>query len=118
MESPGGPQIYSLQGLDAEAARFRGDILAQVSEAVLAIESDRRVIYLNAAAERQYGVAASEAPGGAASEIFENHWLPPHDDLRRSREAVFTEHLVKPVAVPLLIAAIRRVTETLKDHAH
>ncbi len=33
------------------------------------------------------------------------------DDLRRSREAGFTERLVKPVDVPRLIAAIRRVTE-------
>jgi PAS domain S-box-containing protein len=33
------------------------------------------------------------------------------DDLRRSTEAGFTEHLVKPISVPSLIAAIRRVTE-------
>ncbi len=32
------------------------------------------------------------------------------EDLRRSREAGFTEHLVKPVDVSLLLAAIRRVT--------
>jgi len=33
------------------------------------------------------------------------------EDLRRSREAGFTEHLVKPISIPHLIAAIRRVTE-------
>jgi PAS domain S-box-containing protein len=32
------------------------------------------------------------------------------EDLRRSREAGFTEHLVKPVDMPLLLAAIKRVT--------
>jgi PAS domain S-box-containing protein len=34
------------------------------------------------------------------------------DDIRRSREAGFSEHLVKPIAIDQLIAAIRRVTET------
>jgi CheY-like chemotaxis protein len=34
-----------------------------------------------------------------------------YEDIRRSTEASFSEHLVKPVAVPELIAAIRRVTE-------
>ena len=33
------------------------------------------------------------------------------DDMSRSRESGFTEHLVKPVEVPQLIAAIRRVME-------
>jgi CheY-like chemotaxis protein len=32
------------------------------------------------------------------------------EDGRRSREAGFAEHLVKPIDVPQLIAAIRRVT--------
>ena len=39
------------------------------------------------------------------------------DDIRRSAEAGFTEHLVKPISVPQLIAAIRRVTET-PEHVH
>jgi two-component system CheB/CheR fusion protein len=33
------------------------------------------------------------------------------EDQRRSREAGFSEHLVKPIDVPQLLAAIRRVTE-------
>ena len=33
-----------------------------------------------------------------------------NEDRRRSREAGFAEHLVKPIDVPQLIAAIRRVT--------
>ncbi len=80
VENPAGPRIYTLQGLDAEDARFRGDILAQVSEAVLAIDEERRVTYINAAAEQQYGVRASEALGRNVSEIFENRWRPPDDE--------------------------------------
>ena len=33
------------------------------------------------------------------------------EDIRRSREAGFAEHLVKPIEIPQLIAAIRRVVE-------
>ena len=33
------------------------------------------------------------------------------EDIRRSREAGFTEHLVKLIEIPQLIAAIRRVVE-------
>jgi len=33
------------------------------------------------------------------------------NDVRRTREAGFTEHLVKPIDVPQLIAAIRRAAQ-------
>jgi len=74
-----GPQIFTLQGLDAESNRFRGEILAQVSDAVVVIDDDQRVTYLNAAAERQYGVTASDALGRRLSEIYECRWLRPED---------------------------------------
>ncbi len=77
VESSSGPQIFALQGVDAEAARFRADILAQISEAVFAVDADGRVTYLNAAAERQYEVAASEVLGCEVGEIFENLYSPP-----------------------------------------
>jgi CheY-like chemotaxis protein len=34
------------------------------------------------------------------------------EDVRRSREAGFTEHLVKPIDMQQLLAAIRRVVAT------
>ena len=60
VESVAGPQVYTLQGLDAESNRFRGEMLAQVSDAVIAVDGEDRIIYLNAAAERLYGVTASD----------------------------------------------------------
>src|ERR1700688_223401 len=57
----GGSQIYTLQGQDAETNRLRGEMLAQVSDAVIAVDNDERIIYLNAAAERLYGFAAPRA---------------------------------------------------------
>jgi len=62
VESPAGPRIFTLQGLDASVNRFRGEILAQVSDAVIAVDNLQRVTYLNAAAEQSYGVSASKLP--------------------------------------------------------
>src|ERR1700687_870331 len=55
-------------------------MLAQVSDAVIAVGSDDRIIYLNAAAERLYGFAASRALGRTLSKIYETRWLHPEDE--------------------------------------
>lgn len=80
VETAAGPQIFRLEGLDANSSRFRGEILAQVSDAVITINNDQRVTYLNAAAERQYGVAAPSALGRRLSEIYQYRWLRPEDE--------------------------------------
>jgi len=80
VESAAGPQIYILQGLDAELNRLHAEMLAQVSDAVIAVDTEDRVVYVNAAAERLYGFAASEALGQARSNIYESRWLCPEDE--------------------------------------
>ena len=77
VESATGPLIYTLQGMDAASNRFRGEILAQVSDAVIATGEDQRITYVNAAAERQYGVSASSVLGRDLSEVYEARWLQP-----------------------------------------
>src|SRR5450755_4341684 len=74
VEGVTGPQVYTLQGLDAETNRFRGQILAQISDAVIARDTDERVIYLNAAAEQLYGVTPSRVLGEGLSEIYVARW--------------------------------------------
>ena len=80
VESADGPHVYTLQGLDAEANRARGEMLAQVSDAVIAVDSEDRIIYLNAAAERLYGFSTSQALGRILSEIYESRWLHADDE--------------------------------------
>lgn len=80
VQSAGGLQVYTLQGQDAETNRFRGEMLAQVSDAVIAVDSEERIIYLNAAAERLYGFDASRALGRTLSKIYESRWLHPEDE--------------------------------------
>ena len=80
IDSAAGPQVYTLQGLDAEASRLRGEMLAQVSDAVIAVDDELRVFYLNAAAERLYGLAASRGLGRLVSTIYESRWPHPEDE--------------------------------------
>lgn len=71
------PQVSTLQAPDAEQSRFLGDMLAQVSDAVIATDLEERVTFLNAAAERQYGVRASEVLGRGFADICTRQWPNP-----------------------------------------
>ncbi len=74
VESSSGPQVFILQTTDADSNRFRSDILGKVSDAVIAVDENYHVIYLNAAAERQYDVTASQALGAPLAEIHKVRW--------------------------------------------
>src|SRR5271165_4945458 len=80
VESADGPQVYTQQGLEAKTNRFRGEILAQISDAVIAVDGEERIFYLNAAAERLYRVTASGVLGQPLSRIHESRWLQPEDE--------------------------------------
>ncbi|MBK8004749.1 MAG: PAS domain-containing protein [Gemmatimonadetes bacterium] len=56
IEGPAGPQVFTLASAEAASNALRGAMLAQVSDAVLAVDLNGRLTYLNAAAERMYGV--------------------------------------------------------------
>src|SRR5580658_1568266 len=80
IESANGTQVYTLQGQDAEANRTRAEMLAQVSDAVITVDGEMRVIYLNAAAERLYDFTASRCLGQVLSTIYESRWLHPEEE--------------------------------------
>jgi PAS domain S-box-containing protein len=75
-----GPQVYTRQGQDAEANRTRAEMLAQVSDAVITVDGEMRIIYLNAAAERLYDFPASRCLGHVLSTIYESRWLHPEEE--------------------------------------
>jgi PAS domain S-box-containing protein len=79
IESGGGPMVYTIQGQEAETNRFRSEMLAQVSDAIIALDGEMRVIYLNAAAERRYGFVETSALGRPLSEIHGSRWPNPQD---------------------------------------
>ena len=63
---------------------FESLILGQVSDAVISIDNDGRVTYLNASAERQYDVAAGDAIGRPLSDIYSYRWIAPEDETEAS----------------------------------
>jgi PAS domain S-box-containing protein len=81
VESNAGAQVFILQSSDTESNRFRSDILGKVSDAVVAMDQAQHVIYMNAAAERQYGVTASHVLGHHFSELYELQWHTPEDEV-------------------------------------
>ena len=78
MESGAGPKVYTIQGQEAEVNRFRSEMLGQVSDAVIAVDGDNRVIYMNAAAERLYDIVQSAALGQSAPAVFVSRWPVPN----------------------------------------
>jgi two-component system, cell cycle sensor histidine kinase and response regulator CckA len=90
VETSEGPQVFTLQGLDAEQNRFRGEMLTQVSDAVVAVDTGGRVTFLNAAAERQYRVRAGDVLGCRLTEVFTRCW--PSPEAEAGMQAALSEH--------------------------
>jgi PAS domain-containing protein len=55
-------------------------VLAQIYDAVVAVDNDERITYLNAAAERQYQVGAAEVLGHPLEEIYQYRWMSQADE--------------------------------------
>ena len=66
--------LFSLDAVETGSNRLRGAILAQVSDAVIAVDPEDRITFFNAAAERLYRAAASDVLGRKVSEIYTRHW--------------------------------------------
>ncbi|MFL6274699.1 MAG: ATP-binding protein [Blastocatellia bacterium] len=75
-----GEQLYVLETADVDSNRFRGDVLAQINDAVIAVDNEQRVTYINTAAERQYGVTASAVLGCSLDKMYAYRWLRPEDE--------------------------------------
>lgn len=83
---PGSPNVPILESEDASGVdrlfrlEFQSLILAQVSDAIVSIDNDGRVTYLNASAEHQYEVASIDAVGRPLTDLYTYRWLSAEDD--------------------------------------
>ncbi|HLP82094.1 MAG TPA: PAS domain S-box protein, partial [Nitrosomonas sp.] len=80
VQSQSGPQVYTLQGLDAELNRFRGEILERISEAIIVLNEDHHIVYINAAAEKMYGIKSPAILGAPICMLYQTQWLHPYDE--------------------------------------
>lgn len=66
--------VYILDSANAANNKLRNDVLAQMEDAVLAFDSSEHIVFMNAAAERQYGKRASDVLGRPRHELFREIW--------------------------------------------
>ena len=85
-----GEDIYTLDSANAATNAMRKDVLAQMQDAVLAFDVDDHVIFMNPAAERQYGCAASEMLGRPRADLLRERWADAGRALH-SRESLRTQ---------------------------
>jgi len=78
--------VYTLDTAHAASNRLRSDVLAQMKDAVVAVDLGGRVIYLNAAAENQYGLGASGALGHPLERLYGLRWYGDGDGARAEAE--------------------------------
>jgi len=78
--------VYTLDSANAASNRLRSDVLAQMRDAVVAVDLEGRLIYLNAAAESQYGSAASAALGHPLEQLYAVRWRRDEDRARAEAE--------------------------------
>jgi PAS domain S-box-containing protein len=77
-----GRDIYTLDTANAADNKLRRAVLSQMEDAVLAFDDGGHLIFMNAAAERQYGQSASALLGRGHDELYREVW--PDEALRES----------------------------------
>ena len=82
--------VYTLDSANAASNRLRSDVLAHMKDAVVAVDLDGRLIYLNAAAEAQYRLGASAALGHPLERLYGVRWYG--DDDRARAEAALRDN--------------------------
>ncbi len=68
-----------------ETWRFQAEALAQVDDAVVVIDSQQHIVYLNRKAAAQYEVEPAGALGRLLSDLHQHLWLDPADEAAAGR---------------------------------
>jgi PAS domain S-box-containing protein len=60
--------------------RFHANVLAQVDDAVIGMDNERRITYWNTGAQSLYQLTAHEAMGKNIDEVYGTEWIQPEDE--------------------------------------
>jgi PAS domain S-box-containing protein len=80
VDTADGPQLYTLASAQSASYRFQYHALSSVNDAIVALDTDDRITFFNAAAERMYGVLSAGALGRKQTEIYDCIWETPDDE--------------------------------------
>jgi PAS domain S-box-containing protein len=75
-----GNSIFTLESAESASNRFRGQVLQQISETVIAVDNEGLITYLNEAAEEQYGRSAMEVLGLPLTALYRYTWADPAEE--------------------------------------
>ncbi|WP_017715652.1 PAS domain-containing protein [Kamptonema formosum] len=124
-----------------QALKFQADILTQVSDAVIAIDSEERITYWNKAAELLYNFSAGDVIGKPLQESHQYCWIDPSDEraahealattgcwqgenihIKKTGEKIYVESSVSQLKdeggnVTGMVAAIRDITDRKRERA-
>ena len=68
---------------------FHTNLLAQLPDAVVAVDNDRSITYWNRSAEKMYDIASEEVLGRKLDEVYQQRWFNAEDE-KASEEALAT----------------------------
>jgi len=85
-----GSDVYTLDSANAADNKLRRAVLSQMEDAVLAFDDGGHLIFMNAAAERQYGQSASALLGRGCDELYREIW--PDEVLREACRRDLLDH--------------------------
>ncbi|MEO8734309.1 MAG: PAS domain-containing protein, partial [Flavobacteriales bacterium] len=80
-----GSHVFALGNAEMNSNNFRGQVLEQIEDVVVAVDLDDRITYINAAAEKKYGRRASEVLGSPLSAMYTQLWVPPEEENKANR---------------------------------
>lgn len=127
-----GSDLYTLESAEAASNRLRGEALAQMQDAVIAIDSGGRITFLNRAAETLYGQSSSSVLGHPLATLYTERAAAAGPGSSRKlgaptvqRRADGTEFFVDATASPVrhdqqaaeTIIVVRDVTERVRSEA-
>src|SRR5690606_34279633 len=70
---------------EAASNQLRGRALATINDAVITVDNDGRITWMNGAAERQYQASLENAIGHPLSTLFDSRWLEPDNAATASK---------------------------------
>jgi len=82
-----GEHIYTLDTANIVGNEMRKNVLAQMQDAVLAFDVDQHLVFMNPAAERHYGLLASDMLGRPRGHLYRERW-PDEASAAQAQEAL------------------------------
>jgi PAS domain S-box-containing protein len=80
-----GSGLFVLESEETASNRFRGQVLDQIEDVVVAVDLEERIIYMNPAAEKKYGRKASEVLGSPLRGLYTYFWSPPDEEAKAKK---------------------------------